>query len=450
MATYNEARQIGAGATAEVVGTHECVEFTKATCKEYAACVFCEIEAGELADHDYVDGTCTVCGLATGVSVSQKEYTLSGSGTQYATNEEHVLDSSTIIYTTECHYTTELRIYSSSTHNGFAIIQSLKSITAISVNAGNKADTLVIYGSNDDGATWTPVAEISVTSTSYNDYTAEFSGSYKWIKLDVKGDQQIRLKSIVLTTIDCAHGSVETVTTEADCVTAGYEIVKCASCGAEISKTEIAEAIGHSYGEPEVTTEASCTDDGVKTSICSGCGDKKEEKIEATGHTTEQGVCGNCGQEIGSSSNEPVEISVSKTHVEMTQLAGVSTSSTGGSLNNKVAALDENITITFSQGKASNPPAYYTESIRLYQNGAKFTVKAAEGCTIKTIVITLANGNTAGDGPISVTGGTASALVNYVYTITANDGATEIVVTTTGTDKNSRLYVAGIEVVYEK
>jgi len=300
MGTYNNARQIAAGATAEIVGTHECTKFTEATCTELAKCVICDKPNGELAAHNYVNGICTVCGLGEGVSTSENKYTFGdyAAGTQYAENEEHVLDSVVTVITTQCHFTSELRIYSSSAHDGYAIIKSETSITKIALNAGNNADTLVVYGSNDDGATWTELAKISVTGT-YTDYEADLGGSYKWIKLDVAGTLQVRLKSITLTTISCPHSSTTTYTTDATCTEAGYEVTACAGCGKVISKEEVESALGHSYGDGEETTAATCTKAGVMTYTCSTCGDTKEEEIEALGHTTEQGVCGNCGQEIG-------------------------------------------------------------------------------------------------------------------------------------------------------
>ena len=129
-----------------------------------------------------------------------KKYTFSDytAGTQYAENEEHVLDEYTTITTTQCHFTTQLRIYSSNTNNGYAIINTSKNITSISVNAGNKVDTLVVYGSTD-GTEWTEVGVINVTSTSYKDYTLEINGEYNYLKLDVEGTNQVRIASMTLT-----------------------------------------------------------------------------------------------------------------------------------------------------------------------------------------------------------------------------------------------------------
>ena len=67
------------------------------------------------------------------------------------------------------------------------------------MNAGYKADTIVIWGSNDNGATWVEAGTITTTSTSYGDYTCTLNGAYTWLKLDVSGSQQVRVASITLT-----------------------------------------------------------------------------------------------------------------------------------------------------------------------------------------------------------------------------------------------------------
>ena len=132
-------------------------------------------------------------------------YTFSNytAGTQYANNEEHKLDNILTIATTECHFTSELRIYSSSTHNGYVIgTLSKGTIKSLGFNAGNKKDTLVVYGSTD-GTTWTMVKEVSITLTTYNNYSVDFADTkYTYFKLDVKGSEQVRLKSLTLTYID--------------------------------------------------------------------------------------------------------------------------------------------------------------------------------------------------------------------------------------------------------
>lgn len=131
------------------------------------------------------------------IDITFSNYT---AGTQYAQNEEHKINDALTLYTTECHFTTQLRIYSSSTHNGFVVSNQLPGrITNMTFNAGNKVDKLDIYGSND-GSTWNKVGSVAVTSTSYNDYSFSFGDNeYTYFKLDVAGSNQIRIAKMSVT-----------------------------------------------------------------------------------------------------------------------------------------------------------------------------------------------------------------------------------------------------------
>ncbi|MBR3589487.1 MAG: BACON domain-containing protein [Alistipes sp.] len=135
-------------------------------------------------------------------------YTFSdyAAGTQYAEGEVHKLDEVLTITTTQCHFTTQLRIYSSDAHDGYAIgkLADGNVIKSLGFNAGNNADTLNVYGSTD-GSTWTLIKGISVTSA-YKDYTVDFGDTnYTSFKLDVAGSKQIRLQSLTLTYIPSAE-----------------------------------------------------------------------------------------------------------------------------------------------------------------------------------------------------------------------------------------------------
>ena len=138
---------------------------------------------------------------------------------------------------------------------------------------------------------------------------------------------------------------------------------------------------------------------------------------------------------------------VSKTHTEIATIAGVTAGQSTGIIAGKQIKLDGVITIVAAKGTGGTDPTIYSESIRLYQNGNTLTIKAAAGYELDVVRIKVAD-NSQGKGPISVTGGTASALTGNVYTITANDGVSEIVIKTMGTDKNTRVYIANIEVEY--
>ena len=211
--------------------------------------------------------------VASAAETETRSYTFSSytAGTQYAKNEEHKLDDVVTVVTNDCHFTSEIRIYSSSTNNGYVVVKSTKSITVLGVNAGNKADKLLVYGSNDEGASWGNAGEISVTS-SYTNYTLKLDTSYYWLKLDVSGSNQVRLKSMTLTLVDddvveneCTHEETTTITTEATCTTTGKSITTCDACGETVS-TEAIPATGHNYVE----------------GFCSSCGEEEPNLEEKT------------------------------------------------------------------------------------------------------------------------------------------------------------------------
>lgn len=122
-------------------------------------------------------------------------------GVQYALNEEHVLDDNVKVLTNDVHFTQELRLYSSSSHNGYAIFSLSKENLAykgIILNAGYNETNLGIYGSVD-GEKYELIKEI-VVGKSYANYTIDFKTKlYKYIKLDPTLDKQIRIKDITLT-----------------------------------------------------------------------------------------------------------------------------------------------------------------------------------------------------------------------------------------------------------
>ena len=244
--------------------------------------------------HTYEQGKCNVCGKIEFAGAESKVYTFSDytAGTQYASNEEHILDSDTVIVTTKCHFTSELRIYSSSTYNGYAIVKSTNPIALVGVNAGDNKDVIIIYGSNDNGVTWTEAARIS-TESEYADYAVELNGSYNWIKLDVEGANQVRIKKLTLTTVSDDESSETPACTSE----------KCEECGGCLdSQCEICEMIceGHNNTPAEPTyvkvTSADQITTGtyvlvvngyVMTKYDSGSGWVLVEKFTGTGDTIE-------------------------------------------------------------------------------------------------------------------------------------------------------------------
>lgn len=152
------------------------------------------------------------------ISVTFSDFT---PGSQYADNERHDLGNGLVIYTTDCHFTEELRIYSSTTNNGYVVSDPLPGrITAMTFNMGySKEETLNIYGSSN-GHDWNLIKGIETYATSYNGYTLKISADKGYIsfKLDVAGDNQIRIKSMSITYIvDNSITQIDSPTLPASC-----------------------------------------------------------------------------------------------------------------------------------------------------------------------------------------------------------------------------------------
>ena len=110
-------------------------------------------------------------------------------GVQYAENEVHVLDEITTVTTNGAHFTSQIRLYDSSSNDGIAVFACAKTIEQVVINAGNKAATLEVYASVD-GVEWTLVSSLTTTSA-YGNHTVELGAAagYKYIKLDAVGAQ---------------------------------------------------------------------------------------------------------------------------------------------------------------------------------------------------------------------------------------------------------------------
>ena len=319
--------------------------------EKQSTCSVCgdvKTEAVAALGHTYVDGACTVCGET---QPNEVKYTFSDydAGTQYAENEEHKLDDVVTVTTTDCHFTTQLRIYSSSSNNGYAVITSTKPIVSITLNAGNKVDTLNLYYSENATAA---DATISVTSTSYKDYTVEIPGGTQYIKLDVAGTQQIRIASMTLSfasaaASDCEHDYVGVETQAPTCSAEGVMTYTCSKC--EESYTEAIATIPHNYVEDVI--DSTCTTTGTKTYECSVCFDSYDEVIPVKPHNYVDDVCADCGHVKAYKGT--IDFSNAEQRTELTTQIQIWT----------------NEDLTFTNNKLTgNNIADYTDPVRIYKN----------------------------------------------------------------------------------
>lgn len=90
------------------------------------------------------------------------------------------------------------------------------------------------------------------------------------------------------------HNYVESVVKPATCVENGKNKFTCSNCG---DSYEVATTGEHKLYEANVTVEPTCTEEGKTGKMCAICKQfvGEVETVPATGHSYNNGVCGNCG-----------------------------------------------------------------------------------------------------------------------------------------------------------
>ena len=104
------------------------------------------------------------------------------------------------VTTNESHFTKQLRLYQNAANNygparnGTAVFQLASAVKSLSINAGEKANPVTVYGSTD-GVNWVLITVVEATST-YTDYEITLNSTeYTYIKLAAT-DGQARVASI--------------------------------------------------------------------------------------------------------------------------------------------------------------------------------------------------------------------------------------------------------------
>lgn len=92
---------------------------------------------------------------------------------------------------------------------------------------------------------------------------------------------------------DCSHASKSTYYTSSNCTQAGYKVVTCDDCHAELSR-EITPATGHT--EVTIRQEPTCTEAGFERVICEVCNARISNNVlSRLGHSYVNGICSTCG-----------------------------------------------------------------------------------------------------------------------------------------------------------
>ena len=188
------------------------------------------------------------------------------------------------------------------------------------------------------------------------------------------------------------------------------------------------EVVAHNHNYEAVVTAPTCTADGYTTHTCSICQDTYTDgETPKTGHTTENGVCGNCGKTIGGEAPAQPEVVAtfdfgangSATHADGNDL-GASKSYTSGSY-----------TLSLTDMSKVYGPAYDAMGNSCIKLGTSklvgsFTFTVPENVTEVCIYVAQYKANAT---TISVNG------VSYTLTKASNNGEYDVIKVDTSTTK---------------
>ena len=346
---YNTTLQMKNGWLDEVVA-HE-HSWSEATCKAPATCSICGDTTGELADHVYVGGVCSVCGHEEGVVPNEIIFELGTNGkAEHSdgtdTTEDKTYTETVYGYTLTVTSTAKMYIGARDAKGNSCLKFGTSSKTGnMSFTVPEDVTKVVIYVSGYKAATTT---NVKVNGTQYTVKTASNNGEYFAIEVDTTTTKTVTFETVTYramvnsivfvlgeTEEECTHvdedhdhlcDECDEVVSECvegtpvvennvdpDCVNDGsYDtVVYCSVCGEELSReTTTVDALGHDY--EEVVTAPDCVNGGYTTYTCH-CGHSYvDDETDALGHAwgewiidteaTEEAdglkhhVCGTCGE----------------------------------------------------------------------------------------------------------------------------------------------------------
>ncbi|MBQ6889771.1 MAG: hypothetical protein IJN53_01950, partial [Oscillospiraceae bacterium] len=241
-------------------------------------------------NHSYSNGSCTVCG-AKDPSYNPGGSVTSGSYIHNFTENGKNSD----FYTITGNLTTSRGDVS---YNGLTLSQGLKmeSSTNISFTAPSNGTLILVFGGSDTASS--DQFKLDGTSTSI-DSSLIYTGTISAGSHTITKDDTCTLYYIVYAPEGGSSGGGNThthsysssVTTAATCDKAGVRTYTC-SCGD--SYTEAIAALGHNYSSK--VTAPTCTAQGYTTHTCSTCGNSYVDTyVAATSHSyTSEEVYPNC------------------------------------------------------------------------------------------------------------------------------------------------------------
>ena len=287
---------------------------------EYWSCSTCgknyKDEAGTIvvedvktakADHNYVDGMCTVC--FTVKKSSAITFEMGANDTPSHNDGSAVQNGYDIKDTTENHtltLSTVESVYGSARDlmGNSCLKLGTKSVAgSFSFTVPDEITEVVICVAKYK----TNAATVTVNETSYELTKNSNDGEYdeivvdttttKTVSFSVTSGYRCMINTIsFIKYIECDHteNTNEEEVVPPTCTEQGYTLHNCSVCQSTY-KTDFVDALGHDYDS--VVTEPTCEDDGYTTHTCSKCGDSyTDTPVEKLGHkeVVDEGVPATC------------------------------------------------------------------------------------------------------------------------------------------------------------
>ena len=420
-----------------------------ATCTAPKTCSACQTTEGEPADHTFVEGICSGCGLAethvcefvatekvVAPTCTEGGYTVYACAGCGATENRDQLDAlghawdNGVVTDPTCTaagFTTFTcgTCQETKTEDGEAATGHSYTEGVCSACGATDPDHYFVMTVEEAlaAAVGTKVQITGTISGFYQTWNAQYNNVSPYLT-DATGKQII----IFRTTVNVGIGDTVTVKGEIG----AYNNVNQIAQGNTLTVDAKHE---HSY---ETTVVApTCLSAGYSEHICSVCADSyKDNEVAALGHTTDNGVCGNCGEEITGETHAPV--TVSKTMAELITANNWTSTTTKQSFK-----LDDVVSVKINGG-SNTGKAYNGDHIRIYATdtpAGTITITVPEGYELVSIKITTQTGTYA----FLYVDGTTTDICNKTVSVSGNSVLLNSV--KNGSD-GKQVRVTGIEVTY--
>lgn len=210
----------------------------------------------------------------------------------------------------------------------------------------------------------------------------EFTLTGKIIALDNFKNPTIVVEGFEDKPVLCYYMSVEN--SIGDTITVTAKGMKNFKGTYEFTTCTLVSAVAHTHDYQAVVTEPTCTADGYTTHTCSICADTyKDSEVAALGHTTENGICENCGKEISAENPGLTDKSYSHTMAK-DDFSGNGTSTLSnvdwtlnGNATDSYIGWDSNNGKGIQFGKSKAPHTSMTFSSESFSNVSKIVINTS-------------------------------------------------------------------------